>query len=209
MDITGKLAMRPPLLPVTSSSKERGFSLIEILVSIVVLSFGVLGMVGLQAAALKNNRDARLQSEALGLARELAEMMRANPSVATKSTGNPYLGNFGGRRLTPDNPSNCLNLGAKCDTPTDTANAQMTEWLARANDKLPGIRVTVCMDIAPYEAASGLPQWACTPPTSAEQNISFIKLGWTREDTEKQIKLATDNGVRPYVILPVTPGGQL
>ncbi|HEY8905230.1 MAG TPA: prepilin-type N-terminal cleavage/methylation domain-containing protein, partial [Rhodoferax sp.] len=33
-------------------TETRGFSLIEVLVSIVVLSFGLLGMVGMQAASL-------------------------------------------------------------------------------------------------------------------------------------------------------------
>ena len=203
--------MRPSVLSI-SSSRQHGFSLLEVLVSVIVLSFGVLGMVGLQAAALKSNRDARLQSEALGLARELAEMMRANPSVATKTAeaDNPYLGNFQTGRMVPRSPSNCLDTSstARCVDNVAVANAQMTEWLARADRVLPGIRVVVCMDTAPYDA-EGLPQWGCTAPTSAEQNTSFIKLGWTREDTERQIRQATDNGVRPYVILPVTPGGQL
>ena len=204
--------MRPSALPLSSSSRVRGFSLLEVLISVIVLSFGVLGMVGLQAAALKSNRDARLQSEALGLARELAEIMRANPSVATKTAeaDNPYLGNFKTGGMVPRSPSNCLDTSstARCVDNVAVANAQMTEWLARADRVLPGIRVVVCMDTAPYDA-EGLPQWGCTAPTSAEQNISFIKLGWTREDTERQIRRATDNGVRPYVILPVTPGGQL
>lgn len=205
--------MRSSTLPLSSSSRERGFSLLEVLISVIVLSFGVLGMVGLQAAALKSNRDARLQSEALGLARELAEMMRANPSVATQ-VNNPYLGDFRAGTLATTAPSSdCLDVGVSesnvCSTPEDIARAQMAEWLARVNAKLPEMRVNVCMDVKPYDDA-GLPQWACTSPGGvAEQNISFIKLGWTREDTEGQLKAATDSGVRPYIILPVTPGGQL
>lgn len=186
-------------------SRQRGFSLVEVLVSIVILSFGLLGMVGLQASALKSNRDARLQSEALGLARELAEMMRANPSVATQSTAtnNPYLGDFkAGSNMVPATPSDCLNVGQKCANAKDVANAQMTEWLARANNKLPGIHVKVCMDTAPYDN-KGLPQWVC----NNNGNILYIKLGWVRENTKNEIKTAEDS--RPYVILPVTPGGQL
>ena len=44
-----------------------GFSLVEVLVAIVILSFGMLGMVGMQAFALQSNRDARLQSQAASL----------------------------------------------------------------------------------------------------------------------------------------------
>ena len=70
-----------------------GFTLVEVLVSIVVLSFGMLGIVGVQAFALQSNREARLQSHAVNLARELAEMMRGNNQIGIKSAAadNPYL----------------------------------------------------------------------------------------------------------------------
>ncbi|GAC1355126.1 MAG: hypothetical protein NVSMB34_08010 [Variovorax sp.] len=87
------------------------------LVAIVVLSFGLLGMVGLQAAAMQNNRDARLQSTAVNLARELAEMMRGNKNVALLATANPYLGDFSTSPLAPAAPSYCLAAGSVCNTP--------------------------------------------------------------------------------------------
>ena len=66
--------------------KAGGFSLIEVLVAIVVLSFGMLGMVGMQAFALQANRDARIQGQAVVLARELAEMMRGNKVIGVKAS---------------------------------------------------------------------------------------------------------------------------
>ena len=69
-----------------------GFSLIEVLISIIVLSFGLLGMVGMQSAALQANREARLQSSAAVLARELAEIIRGNKDIGILATGNPYVG---------------------------------------------------------------------------------------------------------------------
>ena len=53
---------------------QRGFSLLEVLVAIFVLSFGMLGMVGMQSFSLQANRQARLASTAAGLAREMAEI---------------------------------------------------------------------------------------------------------------------------------------
>lgn len=189
--------------------QARGFSLVEVLVSIVILSFGLLGAVGLQAAALKNNRDARLQSEATHLARELAEMMRANARVAGASgAANPYRGNFGPGQLTPATSSDCLNLGQQCDSPEAVANAQMTEWLARVQHILPGARVVVCLDSQPYDK-DGLPRWACTDANNAQQNITVIKLGWTRAGSQNQLEAAGAKGSRPHVLIPVTPGGQL
>lgn len=190
--------------------RASGFSMIEVLVSIVVLSFGMLGMVGLQANALKQSRDAGLQTVAVSFARELAEMMRANPQVASAAAGsNPYLGTYDSTgAMAPPTTSDCLNVGNTCADNTALANAQMTDWLARVNNALPGARVAICRDTAPYDAA-GLPQWNCTPPASAADNISFIKLGWTRQDTKNDIQQATGTGAsRPFVVLPVAPGGQ-
>lgn len=201
--------------PARARRRSSGFSLVEVLVSIVVLSFGLLGMVGLQATALKQSRDASLQTVAVSFARELAEMMRANPQVAAAAgTANPYLGTYSvaaaaGGVMAPATTSSCLNVGSSCADTTALANAQMTDWLARVSAALPGARVTICQDTTPYDT-TGLPVWSCTAPTAAADNIAFIKLGWTRQDTQNDIQLATGaNAQPPFVVLPVTPGGQL
>ena len=141
-----------------------GFSLIEVLVSIVVLSFGLLGMVGMQSAALNANREARLQSAAVVLAREAADMIRGNKNIGVQTTAanNPYLGAFsnpnGSTPLVPTTTAYCLNVGSTgCTSTTAVASAQMTEWLARVDSELPGARVNICFDTAPYDA-DGLPQ---------------------------------------------------
>lgn len=55
-----------------------GFALTEVLVAVVVLSIGILGIAGLQMESLQSNNDAMHRSEALWLAQELVERMRAN-----------------------------------------------------------------------------------------------------------------------------------
>ena len=72
---------------------SRGFSMVEVLVAIVILSIGVLGAVGMQAAGMRNSREVRSQALAGALARELAEKMRGNHTVAIQTTAaaNPYL----------------------------------------------------------------------------------------------------------------------
>ena len=71
---------------VGQSRSEGGFTLVEVLVAIVILAFGMLGTVGMQAFAIQANRDARLQAQAVVFARELAEMMRGNKEIAVKTT---------------------------------------------------------------------------------------------------------------------------
>lgn len=186
-----KLAIRP----------EHGFTLVEVLVSIVILSFGLLGMVGLQTSSLQANRDARLQSTAVVLSREMAEMMRGNKDVAL-ATGSAYLGAFT-TPLAPATPNYCLNVGsAACATAADVAVAELTEWLARVDAELPGAQVTICHDSTPFDAATNLPQWTCT---NAATDPIVIKMGWTRSTTRTG-DTALNRAERPSVVLSVTPG---
>lgn len=200
--------MRPKQLPHRRVRHSAGFSLVEVLISIVVLSFGMLGMVGLQAAALQANREARMQSTATNLARELAEKMRGNHTVAILTTANPYIGNFTSP-LTATTPTFCLSVGATpCANVTAVANAEMTEWLSRVDDALPGARVRVCFDSTPYTAA-GLPQWDC----SDTGDIAVVKIGWTRGSTDrtpaKASSAAFERATAPSVSVPVTPASAL
>ncbi|MBN9628503.1 MAG: type IV pilus modification protein PilV [Acidovorax sp. SCN 65-28] len=189
---------------------EGGFTLVEILVAIVILAFGMLGTVGMQAFALQANRDARLQAQAVVYARELAEMMRGNKEIAVKTTAaaNPYLVTS----MTMSSPSYCMsvsNASTGCTSTLDVAAAEMTDWLARVAADLPDARVTVCFDGTPYDS-SGLPQWTCNA-TGADE-IVFIKIGWTRTVTDKSqtgsaaLERASDSASRPYVVVPVTSG---
>jgi type IV pilus assembly protein PilV len=65
-----------------AARRERGSTLLEVLIALVVISFGVLGHAGLQAAALKVNQGALLRSQATSLAYEVLDRMRANRAVA-------------------------------------------------------------------------------------------------------------------------------
>lgn len=56
----------------------RGFSLIEVLVTIVLVTVGVLGMVGLQSKSIQYTQDAINRNAAITLTHELTEIMRAH-----------------------------------------------------------------------------------------------------------------------------------
>jgi type IV pilus assembly protein PilV len=62
--------------------KAKGFSLIEILVTFVVLSVGLLGLAALHANGLKNNQSAYWRSQATILAYNIIDSMRTNRSSA-------------------------------------------------------------------------------------------------------------------------------
>ena len=60
-----------------------GFSLIEVLVALVVLSVGLLGLAALQQNAVRFNHDAYLRSQATVLAYDIADRIRGNRQAAT------------------------------------------------------------------------------------------------------------------------------
>lgn len=191
---------------VRNAGRIAGFTLVEVLVSIVVLSFGLLGMVALQAASLQANRDARLQSTAVALARELAEMMRGNKDQALLSTDNPYLIRRLDRPLTAPTPSYCLSVGSSCDTRAKVAQAELTDWLARVDDALPGASVRICRDNAPF-ASDGTAQWSCTSVDSSDPIL--VKIGWSRPSLKSGDTTVWRASDRPSVVLAVTPGSTL
>ncbi|CAN7664531.1 type IV pilus modification protein PilV [Variovorax paradoxus] len=186
--------------------RQTGFSLVEVLVAIVVLSFGLLGMVGLQAASLQANRDARLQSTAVVLARELAEMMRGNKDQALLATGNPYLIGDLSHPLAPPTASYCLAIGQNCGTDkAAVAQAELTDWLARVDEALPGARISICRDSAPF-GSDGTAVWTCTSTDNSDPIL--VKIGWSRPST-KTGTAAVVQADQPSVVLPVTPGSTL
>jgi type IV pilus assembly protein PilV len=57
---------------------QKGFTLIEVLVAIVVLSIGLLGAAAMQTTAIVGNTSAMNRSQALGLAEEMVDRIRVN-----------------------------------------------------------------------------------------------------------------------------------
>jgi type IV pilus assembly protein PilV len=68
---------------------QQGVVLLEALVAILIFSMGVLALVGLQAAMIKNTSDAKYRSEASFIAQQRIGMMWSDPdNVATYLEGN-------------------------------------------------------------------------------------------------------------------------
>lgn len=71
---------------------QRGFSMIEVLVTVLILAIGLLGLAGLQSTALRSNHSAYLRSQATVLAYDIADRMRANRNAALNDGYNVGLG---------------------------------------------------------------------------------------------------------------------
>jgi type IV pilus assembly protein PilV len=89
-----------------ASAKVRGFTLLEVLVAVLVLSVGLLGLAGLQAHSLRNNHSAMLRSQAVAIGYDLLDRMRSN-RVAALGAGSAYETDYGDTETKPDCTSNC------------------------------------------------------------------------------------------------------
>jgi type IV pilus assembly protein PilV len=100
----------------TAPRRVAGYSLVEVLVSIVVLSLGMLGMAGLQATSLRASHSAHYRGQASQLALDMADRMRANLGAART-----------------------YDLALDDDAPSGTsvADRDRAQWLARLAE-LPG-----------------------------------------------------------------------
>lgn len=110
-DLQQKLESRStrpkPVAGVLSSTAfSRGFSLIELLVAVLVMGIGVLGVTGLQMVSLQNNRDALQRAEAVQLAYDMMDRIRANPEGAPAGAAYGGLALGDGPPAAPDCMSN-------------------------------------------------------------------------------------------------------
>jgi type IV pilus assembly protein PilV len=69
--------------PLETRSHARGFSIVEAMVALVVMSVGMLGIAGLYVSSLKAGRTAILRTQAVNLASDIADRIRANRTART------------------------------------------------------------------------------------------------------------------------------
>ncbi len=142
--------------------KTKGFTIIEVLVAMVILSIGVLGLGVLQLTAMQNTQGGYLRSQATILAYDIIDSMRADiPAV----TGGNY--NITFAAATPA-AVDCYGLAANCTT-GQIATSDLNRWRTVLGNYLPAgsgqvdtvdlgttTQVTVTVSwIDPYSAASG------------------------------------------------------
>ena len=105
-----------------------GFSMIELLVAVLVMGIGVLGITGLQMVSLQNNRGALLRSEAVMLAYDMIDRIRANPGTGAVP-GAAYNGLGIG-----DAPPGANDCNAAVCTPAQMATFDLAVWKCALGD---------------------------------------------------------------------------
>lgn len=67
--------------------RNQGFSLLEVLVSLMVVSFGLLSLTALQSKVAKSSREALYVTAVSGAADSMLEMMYTNPTLTADASG--------------------------------------------------------------------------------------------------------------------------
>jgi type IV pilus assembly protein PilV len=119
------------------ASHMGGFTLIEVLVSLVVLSIGLLGMAKLMLLSSHSNDSAYLRSQATALAYEILDNMRAN---RVEATSQPTYNTLKTALATTAAPPGTICIGAAGCSSTQLATFDVYEWKLRLNTAsgLPG-----------------------------------------------------------------------
>lgn len=100
---------------------SQGFTLMEILVALLVLSIGLLGMAGMQVFALSSNYDAYLRTQATFFAYELVDKLAANRAESLSGGYDTSLSSIAGSIV------NCQTVTANC-SPNELAVFEVTQW---------------------------------------------------------------------------------
>jgi len=102
--------------------RQRGATLIEVLVAMFILAIGLLGLAGLQAMSVQSNQGAYYRSQATILANDIADRMRANRTAAL---ANNYA---------QSSPPSATSTPIAASTP---AQRDLAEWNNRLATSLP------------------------------------------------------------------------
>lgn len=150
--------------------RPAGFTLIEVLVALLVLAFGLLGAASLQTLSLRNTHSSDSRSLALYLAYDIIDRIHANRYSCVQGTAAPSsaLGGFPGDCYdlvssvgsytfgTTAPTSTCFGTAANCSA-TSIATADLWFWRQKVAAQLPGGDAVVCNDNTPGD---GKPFWA-------------------------------------------------
>ena len=147
----------------SAAGRTSGFTIVEVLVSLVILSIGLLGIAKLVLYSAHSNDSAYLRSQATQLAYEILDNMRANPTAAAGGNYNTTL------TTAAVNPGySCLNTA--CPVASNLAAYDIYVWktrLAAPTGALPGGQGSVTVSATAPIMATIVVQW----DDSAAQSI--------------------------------------
>jgi type IV pilus assembly protein PilV len=118
----------------TNRSSLRGFTIVEALVALVILAVGMLGIASLYVTTLRASGSAASRMQAVNLASDLGDRIRANRTAEAAYAG-----------AAAANGTTCIGATATC-TPAQMAAHDLFVWQAALQAALPGAAGAVTVD---------------------------------------------------------------
>ncbi len=147
-------------------NRNHGFSLIEVLITLLLVTVGVLGMVALQAKTIGYTQDTIQRNVAASLANDLLEQIRANPAGLPANSG--FYKNAG--TAFPAIPT------AGCGATSIVTSEQLACWADRASKLLPGASNLLTSDF--YVCRTSAPGTCSASGSAVEVQVAWaVKAG--------------------------------
>ena len=192
------MSMMNPNYTCQPAMHQRGFTLLEVLITVVIFSVGLLGIAGLQMTGMKHTHNSHLRSVATTQAIDMADRMRANMEGVQ---GGEYVKAF-----------NCTTSSVDCAsspcTAAQLAEYDMCQWTSETTAALPGgalAGAAVCLDDSPAPT-SATKNWVGSWECSDTGNIFAIKIQWAERalDEDDQDTAGITTNLRHFY-MRVTP----
>lgn len=147
-------------------SSQRGVSLIEALVALLVLALGIMGMAGIQTRTLVESRTTNSRALAVQLTDDLLDRMQANSAIRINPpAASPYVTDWGVQAAAP---ADCFTQA--CNG-AQLAAFDLVQWKASLGRVLPGGDARVFQ--------------------STTDNAQFgVLIGWTETQAKNQAEAA-------------------
>lgn len=133
--------------------RQRGFSMLEVLIAVLVFSLGMIGLAGLLIFATQSNHVAYLRTQATFLAHNMAMRMGANPAGL-------WAGDYNGAYPLAAAPADC---SAGC-TPAQLAAYDQQQWSAQLRTFLPNVAGNINCTIGGSSYTPTAAQFNLRPP---------------------------------------------
>lgn len=130
--------------PHRAGRPEKGSTLLEVLIAVLVLSIGLLGVSGLHAASLRYIQGGWARAAVAGGMSSFAESVRSNPDAST--TAYLLTSNYTAQRTAVASLTESTACTTGTCTPNDLAAEQLNNWRIALDRSMPGAAAYVSGD---------------------------------------------------------------
>lgn len=150
-------------------SPQRGVSLIEVLVAVMIFSIGLVGLAGLLIMATHSNQAAYLRTQVVYLAHNMADRMSANPAAVWDGSynSNSY--------PTATSVTTTCTVAASC-TPDSLAAHDQQMWSTQLATFLPSAKASIQCDNGSAGFTPSSSQYGMRPPYGGN---CIMKIIWS------------------------------